>query len=127
MLTHDQIEHGRRNVSRAESKSHDHEDCVRLAYEWLDAQVKTKSITRKRFPLKHLIEAWASRYVSTDDVQVAAFLHPAIHGHYPCFNISARLTWPAPTRLDGIAEAGKHPGYATRFQDIYDREEGSLD
>jgi hypothetical protein len=85
-----------------------------MAYEWLDAQVKTKGRTTKTRPIKHIIEKWAGRYVSTTDVVVAAQLHPDIHGTYPHFNISARLTEPARRRLDGISEAFKHD-YHERF------------
>ena len=58
--------------------------------------------------LKHIIEAWGGRYVSTSDVEVAATLHPEIRGTYPHFNISARLTEPSKNRLAGISEAFKH-------------------
>ena len=85
-----------------------------MAYEWLDAQKKTKNPTTKARPLKHIIEKWAGRYVSTTDVDVAAFLHPKIHGIYPHFNISARLTEPSVSRLEGISEAFKQD-YRDRF------------
>lgn len=50
----------------------------------------------------------AGRYISTTDVDVAAFLHPEIHGTYPHFNISARLVKPSDSRLANISEAFKH-------------------
>ena len=87
---------------------HEHNDCIRMAYEWLDAQIKIKNPTSKRFALKHIIEEWAGRYVSTSDVDVAAYMHPDIHGKYPNFNISARLTEPSTDRLKSIPEAFKH-------------------
>jgi hypothetical protein len=46
-----------------------------------------------------------SRYVSRDDVEVAAFLHPDIEGEYPFYNISRRLTLPDIKRLAEIPEA----------------------
>jgi hypothetical protein len=95
---------------------HEHDDCVRIAYEWLDAQVKTKGVTQKTRPLKHIIENWAKRYVSRSDVEVAAHLHPDIRGRYPHFNISARFTKPNARRLAGIGEAGKHQTY-DRYRD----------
>ena len=109
MLTTEQIEEAKtRTVYSLKDKRHEHDDCIRMAYEWLDAQVKTKGTTKKTYPLKHIIEKWAGRYVSTSDVEVAATLHPEIIGEYPHFNISARLTLPAQRRLSGSGEAGKH-------------------
>jgi hypothetical protein len=86
----------------------EHNDCIRMAYEWLDAQVKTKNRRMTYKPIKHIIEKWSGRYVSTSDVEVAAWLHPDIIGTYPNFNISSRLTFPSVLRLSGISEAGKH-------------------
>jgi len=86
-----------------DSQLHEHNDCIRIAYEWLDAQKKTKGRA-----LKHLIENWGGRYVSTSDVCVAAQLHPEIRGEYPRFNLSARLTEPSSTRLNNIPEAMTH-------------------
>jgi hypothetical protein len=84
---------------------HEHEDCIRIAYEWLDAQATTKGVTRFARPLKHIIEKWGGRYVSQSDVEVAAELHPAIRGTYPYFNISRRLVRPSDARLTNIREA----------------------
>ncbi len=87
---------------------HQHNDCIRIAYEWLDAQKKTKKPTKISHALKHIIEKWAERYVSKSDVEVAARMHPDIHGIYPYFNISARLTKPSTDRLKDIPEAFTH-------------------
>lgn len=116
MLTDEQIEYGKANVkySLREGSHHEHYDCIRMAYAWLDAQKKIRNPTTKTRPLKHIIEKWAGRYISTTDVDVAAFLHPEIHGTYPHFNISARLTEPSASRLEGISEAFKQD-YRNRF------------
>ena len=99
-------------------------DCVRIAYEWLDAQTKVRTVTRRSLALKHIIESWAGRYVSQYDVEVAAQMHPKIIGKYPRYNLSARLTEPAKFRLDGIEEAGKHAGYlSNRTEDLYKEKE----
>lgn len=66
-----------------------------------------------------MIESWGQRYVSTDSVIIAAHLHPRIRGSYPAFNLSARLTRPAPERLLQIAEAGAHPNYAGKYPRLY--------
>jgi hypothetical protein len=84
---------------------HEHDDCIRIAYEWLDAQVVTKGATRHTRPLKHIIEKWGGRYVSQSDVEVAAEMHSKIRGVYPHFNISARLTRPSDARLVNISQA----------------------
>lgn len=116
MLTDEQIEYGKTHVEYTLRKGgyHEHNDCIRMAYEWLDAQKKIKSLTTKIRPLKHIIEKWAGRYISDTDVEVAAFLHPEIYGIYPYFNISARLTEPSILRLREISEAFKQD-YRRRF------------
>ena len=107
MITDEQIECGKEevNYSLNEPPFHEHHDCVRIAYEWLDAQAKLKNTSKKVNAGKHVIEKWAGRYVSTADVELAAHLHPEIHGRYPRFNISTRLTLPSESRLNDISEA----------------------
>jgi hypothetical protein len=61
-------------------------------------------LQKKRYDIKHLIQRWAGRYVSSSDVVVAAFLHPDIRGQYPCFNISSRLTNPSLSRISCLGE-----------------------
>jgi hypothetical protein len=78
----------------------------------LDAQRKLKRKSSRGYALKHLIEDWGGRYVSQSDVSVAAELHPDVHGKYPLFNISSKLTGPSKSRLKNIAEAGKQPNYS---------------
>jgi len=91
---------------------HEHPDCIRIAYQWLDAQVKTKHPNKRAaYALKHLVERWAGRYVSQSDVEVAAHLHPDINGQYPNFNISSRLIDPNVSRLESIPEAFQHMNY----------------
>ena len=114
MITSQQIEAAKRATTYSlESQNHGHDDSIRIAYEWLDAQHKTKQPNRRSTrPLKHMIERWSGRYVSMSDVEVAATLHPAIYGEYPWFNISSRTVRPSQRRLEGIGEAGAHPSYA---------------
>jgi hypothetical protein len=87
---------------------HEHDDCIRMAYEWLDAQLKTKRPVSSMLPLKHIIQAWCGRYLSQADVEAAAFLHPDIRGEYPNYNFSRKLTFPEDERLWDIDEAFKH-------------------
>jgi hypothetical protein len=113
----------RAKYSLNEGPLHEHNDCIRIAYEWLDAQKKLKSTTKKAYPLKHIIEKWGGRYVSRTDVDAAAELHPEIHGIYPYFNISAKLTKPNIKRLEGIEQAFTQD-YKERASDSpYSREE----
>ena len=93
---------------------HEHDDCIRLAYEWLDAQNVRSTPSGKFRPIKHIIEKWAGRYVSQSDVEIAAAMHPRIRGKYPDFNLSSRLILPSDKRLNGIAEA-RTQGYQDRF------------
>jgi hypothetical protein len=85
---------------------HEHDDSIHIAYQWFDGQPKLKNLPRNWGPIKHVIEQWGGRYVSQDDVEVAAFLHPEIFGKYPRYNIQNRLTLPAKNRLLGISSAG---------------------
>jgi hypothetical protein len=112
MLSDEEIDYAISITNSSDVAIHEHRDCIRLAYEWIDAQKKRANINRKSaFPLKHIIESWGKRYVSQADVEVAANLHPDIKGRYPYYNISARLTKPSEIRLLNIGEAGKHQGY----------------
>lgn len=114
MLTDNEIERAKMNTNYGSlGAHHEHNDCIRMAHEWLDAQIKNTKKCSKNFPLKHLIEEWCGRYVSSSDVRVAATLHPDISGEYPNFNISVRLTQPSKSRLEGISEAFTH-GYNDR-------------
>jgi hypothetical protein len=116
MLTAEQIREAKNRVryQHPADALHEHEDCVRLAYEWLDAQKTIATPSKKYRPLKHIIEKWAGRYVSQSDVELAAFLHPRITGAYPDFNLSAKLVLPSDRRLQGIGEALTQ-GYRTRM------------
>lgn len=108
MLTDQEIAAGKERTTYTDTPHHEHDDCIRLAYEWLDAQKTIASAPRKYLPLKHIIEKWAGRYISETDVNVAAELHPRIKGTYPNFNLSARLVRPHDRRLDGIGQALSH-------------------
>lgn len=109
MLTDNEIQLAIKSVKSISASSydghHEHNDCIRIAYEWLDAQKKNQTKIRHTYPIKHFIERWAGRYVSTSDVIVAAYLHPEISGQYPKYNISSRLTLPLDSRLLEIEQA----------------------
>lgn len=120
MLTSEEISKGKATTVYTHGGHHEHDDCIRMAYEWLDAQVKQRGPTRVTRPLKHIIEKWAGRYVSTSDVEVAATLHPDIRGRYPHFNIRAgRLVEPTARRLEGVGEAFKHDYHERHSADAY--------
>jgi len=115
-----QIEEARRRIKYSTGQPlHQHNDCIRIAYEWLDAQQIIGSAQKQAFSLKHLIEKWGGRYVSQSDVEVAAYMHPRIEGTYPYYNISARLTLPSEDRLSVIGEAFTHSNY--REQHVAER------
>lgn len=99
-------------------------DQVRVAYQWLDAQQKTKASQPHYMPLKHIIEQWAKHYVSANAVQLAANLHTEINGKYPNFNISSRLTFPRIERIGALA--GRDPDYSDRYRDAYKVVEAQL-
>ncbi|MEN8136173.1 MAG: hypothetical protein ABFS18_11655 [Thermodesulfobacteriota bacterium] len=108
MLTKEQIEKAK-NEAVTVDPHYGHDDSIRAAYEWLDAQKKIKHPSKIFHRLKHLIEEWAGIYVTPHDVKIAAYLHPAINGdYYPYYNISSRLTEPSTDRLKNIGEAFTH-------------------
>jgi hypothetical protein len=115
MITAKQIKEAKKNV-RLRDFHHEHYDCVLIAYEWLDAQKKTKKPRNVPHELKYLIERWAGRYVSQSDVEIAAYLHPSITGNYPFYNISSRLTEPSTNRLKNIGEALTQQGQREEHQ-----------
>lgn len=85
---------------------HEHNDCIRMAYEWLDAQTKMK---RKRSDdWKHLVEHWCGHHITCDDITVAAHLHPAIQQDGDRLNLSSIKILPRFARLDGIGEANSN-------------------
>ncbi|EGQ7810860.1 hypothetical protein I6Y99_004927 [Vibrio parahaemolyticus] len=104
-ITDEQIEVAKQQTQYSGEVFHEHNDCIRIAYEWLDAQVIIRRGSDRIFQLKSYIERWAGRYVSIADVEVAAQLHPNISGTYPRFNLSVRFTEPSVSRLHLISEA----------------------
>jgi len=126
MLTAEQIAAAKKGFrySHPADTVHEHDDCIRMAYEWLDAQMTIATPNRKLRPLKHIIEKWAGRYISQSDVEVAASMHPRISGTYPIFNLSARLVLPSDQRLKDIGEALTQ-GYRERLEpEVYATREG---
>lgn len=87
---------------------HEHPDCIRIAYEWLDAQTAITAMKHDSYALKHRIEQWSGRYVSKEDVMVAAHLHPDFKTMNGYVNVSARLVEPDTQRLAGITVAFSH-------------------
>ena len=95
-----------KNAVNLNNPQHEHNDCIRMAYEWLDAQKTVK--TKRADDWKHLVEYWCGRYITKDDIKIAAHLHPRIGREKEKLNISNRLTLPRPERLIGVNEAKKH-------------------
>jgi len=96
---------------------HEHPDCIRMAIQWLRAQKRIQG-RHKGCAVKHLVESWAGRYVSTSDVIVAAKLI-GLEGEYPHFHISSMLVNPCVTRLEGIGQAFRMANYLGRFDSEY--------
>lgn len=89
---------------------HQNDDCIRIAYAWLDAQIKTAEPCEVPVSQRGLIRSWGGALVMYGDIIVAAEIHPDIHGIYPCLNLSRELTFPDPARLANIVGANVHPG-----------------
>lgn len=88
---------------------HQNNDCIRIAYAWLDAQIKTAVPSEVPMSQRGLIRSWGGALVMYGDIIVAAEMHPDIHGIYPSLNLSSELTLPDPVRLVNIAGANEHP------------------
>lgn len=125
MLTDELIEEAKKRIKFGPEHGphHEHNDCVRIAYEWLDAQKKTKIVVRRSRGFKTYVRNWGGRYISKSDVDIAADLHPDVFGSYPRFNISRRLTRPRRTRLENIGQAFSHSYEERRGGDNYFRDE----
>lgn len=119
MLTDADIEAAKARTAYSDKPHHEHNDCIRMAYEWLDAQKTVKVAKKEYLPLKHFIERWAGRYVSESDVNVAAAMHAGINGSYPNFNLSKRLVLPNDRRLEGIGEALSQDYRKSLDRDVY--------
>jgi len=117
MLTDQQIDNAKKETIYPFAPHNQHNDCIRICYEWLDAQVKTKNAQTFIHDWKFLIRPWAKRYVSKTDIMVAALLHPDVFGKFPYYNISKRYTEPSIGRLYEIPEAFKHMDYEIRTND----------
>lgn len=104
-LTAEQIA-AAKQAAKIKNPRHEHDDCIRMAYEWLDAQTTTKGVRSEDW--KHIIERWCGRYITDDDVEVAALMHPNVFGQYPKLNISSRLRLPHIQRVHGMAGARLH-------------------
>ena len=123
-LTNTTIERAIRKSDPGGKNLHEHPDCIRFAFEWLDAQTQIKNARSATMPLKHVIEAWAGRYVSQSDVELAAELHPNIWGSYPYYNFSKKLVEPSTKRLEGLSQAFQHKQYLENTDIVsYDSQE----
>ena len=111
MLTDKEIEKGKKVTQYSLPPFHEHNDCIRIAYEWLNGKEKTKCLVKGWLPLKHIIESWAGRYVSRRDVEVAATIHPDVFGEYPNYNISRKRIDPPVEMLEEIGEAFTQMNY----------------
>lgn len=119
-LTIQQIEEAKRHTVYTDEAYHEHPDCIRIAVAWLAAQKRLKHPAKKGccFALKHVIESWAGRYISSSDVEVAAHLL-GLKGEYPDYNFSRRLTRPGLWRLEGIESAMTMENYLGQYEDAY--------
>lgn len=109
-----------------DSARNEHAVCVRICAAWLEAQeVINRGAIGRLYPLKHIVESWGGRYVSTLDVMVAARLLK-IRGKYPHLGINSRLVFPNPERLRGIGQAFTQSFYCIRACDHYQKTETGL-
>ncbi|WP_166507031.1 hypothetical protein [Frigidibacter mobilis] len=101
----------------------EHPDCVRIAIAWLDAQTRlARSHIGVYVPLKHMVEGWGGRYLSTLDLMAGARLL-GIRGAYPWLGISRKFVLPDLARLQVIGQALSQPNYCGKHFDYYMRTE----
>jgi len=105
MLTDKQIEDAKAKTKYSIPAHHEHNDCIRFAYEWLDAQRTIQGKTNCHFAIKQLVQHWAGCYVSTSDLEVAAEMHPQLRGKFPYFNLSSKLVFPSRERISMLSQA----------------------
>lgn len=90
--------------------SPEHPDCVRIAYAFLHFQERLANARPRGFiPLKHIIERWAGRYVSMNDVIIAAHLL-GLPGEYP-FALKRGLVLPPLSVIADLGETMAHRNY----------------
>lgn len=82
-------------------------DCIRIAYEFIDAQ-RASGKKRKFSSIKNHVEKWAGRYISAADFDIAIQFHPEFHGENGFYNIELPLVMPDLNRLREIREAFSH-------------------
>lgn len=107
---------------------HEHNDCIRIACEWVAAQNITQNRCTHIWGLKTLIECWGGRYVSGNDLEVAAHLlgMPFKNGHIA---ISQRLVLPCQSRLKNIAKANTQVYKSVdvlREYKLYEKSDGEI-
>ena len=93
-------------------------DHIRMAYEWLDAQEKTKRVMSKSVmfnselptPRQMCID-WCGWFMCENAFAIAAYMHPEIKGEYPRFNISSKYTLPRIERINGMKGIIANDGY----------------
>jgi hypothetical protein len=109
MITTQQVQDAMECAPRALAGNPTSEKGIRIAYEWLDAQRKTKSQSHGLAKAKGIIEVWSASYVSVTDVEIAESLHPDVTLAGSYLNLSKRLTRPNIRRLEGIVDLETSP------------------
>ena len=101
---------------------HQHNDCIRACYEWLDAQTPTK--THQNHINKAMVEQWTQQYVSNDDLTVAITLHPkfSLSNNFKC-NCSKSYVFPNPERLKNISTFKAPNCYHDQTMRLYKKRE----
>lgn len=124
MLTGEQIAAAKRQVRYRypDDILHEHDDCIRMCYEWLSAQRHTTSSHGRGVAgFRSLIMHWAGSYVSKDDVDVALVMLPRLIVTMHDSNLSRKLVLPKDSRLEGIGQVMRHPEQRTYLQRDIDR------
>lgn len=84
-------------------------DHIRMAYEWLDAQEKTKDVIpmsrsfHSHAPTpRQMCMDWCGWFMCENAFAIAAYMHPEIKGEHPRFNISEQFILPSMKRISGL-------------------------
>ena len=96
---------------------HEHTDCILAAWHFLDAQNSADTAEVHHYNIKHVAEHWFGRFITSDDVIVAAHLHPDVYydldeGLY----ISSQLVLPDIDRVKHLSQYRLHKSIRNTIQ-----------
>lgn len=91
-------------VNRPTEYSFENDDHIRIAYEFIDVQTKTKNVSGRSqqglLQWRTQVRCWSGFKISQEDFEVAVCLHPDVRGTYPYYTMSNKLVLPCALRIN---------------------------